>query len=183
MKFTRIFVGTLALLAGAASARSQVSTSNKWWAYMADYNGTPGSTRVDMALQQKAPVQDLPFVVIAGTKYTTTLASGLPEANDIQRLNELSDKLILAIMSVGPSLYVGTFTHNNEQVHYVFVKDLAGTEEAFKKALKLACNTCEASYRTKSDPDWNTYLKFLYPNQATMQFYGFDPTKSRTYKQ
>lgn len=173
---SRFLLGTLALAATmAASAQTQVSASNKWWAYLADYDGTPGSTRVDMGQHANAPIADLPLLVIAGTKYTTSLASGFPEERELQRLNDLSDKLILAIMALGPSVYVGTFTQNREQVHYVYVKDLAGIEEAFAKTLKRECGTCAVLYRTKRDPEWNTYLKFLYPNQATMDFYRFDP--------
>jgi len=184
MKFTHLLIGTLVLTTmTAANAQVQISTSNNWWAYLADYNGTPGATRVDMGQIEKAPIAELPFVVIAGTKYATSLKNGLPEERELQRLNDLSDKLILAIVALGPSAYVGTFTHNKEQVHYVYAKDLTGVEEAFTKALKRECSTCEVLYQTKRDPEWNTFLKFLYPNQATMQFYHFDPKQRRTYKQ
>lgn len=183
MKFTSFIVFSLALtLCVGASAQVEVSTSTEWWTYIADYEGTPGSTRVDMGLLERAPMRALSHVVIAGTKYQTSHASGLPDQAELDHLNDMSDKVIAAILTLGPSIYVGTFTHNREQVHYVYVKDLAGAEAAFLKALAAACKSCEPTYRTKLDPEWRTYLKFLYPNRETMEFYHFDPKQARSYR-
>ena len=164
-------------------AQDQVSISNQWWTYIADYDGTPGSIRIDMGMKKNALVAGLPFVVIAGMKYVTPLANGLPLPSELQRFNVISDKLILAVMALGPSVYVGTFTHKNEQEHFIYVKDINGVEAAFINALKRECDTCQALFKSKPDPEWNTYLQFLYPNQATIEYYRFDSGQSRTYRQ
>lgn len=165
----------VAVLTLTGSAAAQVSVSNKWWSYLADYEGKPGSTRVDMALIDRAPITSLPYVVIAGTKYETSRSDGLPDIATVEQLNKLSDKLILAIMSNGPAVYAGTFTNDGEQVHYVYVQSPQGAQAEFSKALASACSVCKPTFRTKHDPNWDTYRKFLYPNQQTMDFYRFDP--------
>jgi len=163
----------VAVLASAAPAVAQdpVSSSTRWWSYLAEHDGKPGSTRVDMGQRDRAPVRDLPWVVIAGTSYKLLLESGLPTAAELRRLNAFSDQVILALLQHGPAVYVGTFTHNGEQLHYVYAKDVTGLEEAFATALKRACAACDVIYKTQHDPEWNVYLKFLYPSQATIDSY------------
>ena len=41
---------------------------------------------------------DLRYVVIAGVKYKTPFASGLPDQSELQHLNAMSDELIRAVM-------------------------------------------------------------------------------------
>ncbi|MFZ5506154.1 MAG: DUF695 domain-containing protein [Pseudomonadota bacterium] len=157
-----------------------MSTSDKWWMYLADYDGKPGSTRVDMGLRARAPLPDLQQIVIFGTKYEQIPTSGFPTDAALEQLNRDSDSLILAVLSVQAGVYVGTFTHAGEQLHYVYVKSSEGTEGAFSAALAAACPTCAPIFRTRSDPEWKAYLKFLYPNEATLRHYGYDDRRFRS---
>ncbi len=175
MRTKSLLLATLLLSISAAIAAPTVSTSDKWWTYIADYDGKPGSTRVDMALRDEAPLPTLPTLVVFGSKYEQRPETGFPTDEALDRLNANSDRLIQAVLNAQTGIYVGTFTHNGEQVHYVYARTAEGVERAFRQALAETCPTCEAVYRTRPDKDWNAYLKFLYPNQATLQHYGFDP--------
>jgi hypothetical protein len=170
-----------ALLLGIATAIAAppVSRSDKWWTYIADYYGKPGSTRVDMSLRDEAPLATLPTLIVFGTKYEQKPETGFPTDEALDKLNAESDGHIAAVLSAQTGIYVGTFTHAGEQVHYVYVRTAEGTEAAFRQSLARACPKCEAVYRTRPDPAWNAYLKFLYPNQATLQHYGLDPRMLR----
>jgi hypothetical protein len=163
----------VAVLASAAPAVAQdpVSSSTKWWSYVAEHDGKLGSTRVDMGQRDRAPEKNLPWVVIAGTSYKLLLESGLPTASELRQLNGFSDQVILALLEHGPAVYVGTFTQDGEQLHYVYAKDVTGLEEAFATALKRACSTCDVIFKTQRDPEWDVYLKFLYPSAAMLEFY------------
>lgn len=183
MNISQLTVGALLAVAIVFPVSAQVSASNSWWSYLSDYEGSPGSTLVDMEPFDVAPIKSLPYVIIAGTRFETTLSSGLPDSKELKRLNSFANKLISSLLEGGPARYVGTFTYRGERVHYVYVQQLDGAREAFTKALSAECSTCEISYRTKHDPDWNTYLKFLYPNQATKDFYHFDATQLRSTQQ
>jgi Family of unknown function (DUF695) len=183
MKRLILLLAVVAATSPWVSAKAKISSSDKWWTYIAEYEGHAGSTRVDMAQKDVAPVSTLPFVVIAGVESETNLKSGFPGQDELARLNDISHKIIESILATGPSLYVGTFTHNKRQEHYVYVRSVAGAEAAFRKAIAEACPKCKALFRTKADPKWDTYLRFLYPNSATMEHYGYDPKGSRLYRQ
>jgi Family of unknown function (DUF695) len=170
-----------ALLLGIASAIAAplLSKSDKWWTYIADYDGKPGSTRVDMGLREEAPLATLPTLVVFGTKYEQKPETGFPTDEALDKLNAESDSHIKAVLNAQTGIYVGTFTHNGEQVHYVYARTAEGTEQAFRQSLARSCPKCEAVYRARPDPAWNAYLKFLYPNQATLQHHGLDPRTLR----
>jgi hypothetical protein len=165
----------------AATCTAQpISGSDKWWNYIADYDGKPGSIRVDMALRYEAPLSSLPTLVIFGTKYDQKPETGFPTDKALDKLNEDSDSLVAAVLSAQVGIYVGTFTHDGEQLHYAYVRSADGTETAFRRALAESCSQCVAVYKFKADPNWDAYLKFLYPNEATLRHYGVDPRVFRT---
>jgi hypothetical protein len=141
-----------------------------WWSYMASYDGTPGSTRLDMRLKEKAPFAQYASVVVTGTTYVAK-KDGLPDPDDLDRLNRLSFKVVSAIQAVSPSIYAGTFTNNSEQLHYVYVKDTAGIDKALRALYAKACPGCKIYINIKKDPSWSGYKDFLYPNKMTRDFY------------
>lgn len=164
----RIFVSALL----AVSAVGQAFAADQWWTYLASYEEGPGSIRVDLALKKQAPLTDYQFVVVTGTTYTSSGKQGLPEVDDLDRLNNLSKKVIATIGSKSPFIYAGTFSQNFEQLHYVYVKNVVGVEEALNSLYREACPRCKTYTKIKQDSTWSAYLDFLYPNQVTRDHYG-----------
>ena len=142
-----------------------------WWPYLASYEAGPGSIRVNLGLRNQAPLAEYPYVVVTGTTYNTTRQDGLPDAKDIERLNALADKVIGAIQATSPSVYVGTFTHNREQLHYVYVKNFSGIAGALSQLYSAACQGCKTYMNIKHDPVWAAYTEFLYPNPAILKLH------------
>ena len=145
-----------------------------WWTYLAKYDELKGSTRVNMALRNGAPHKPFPCLAILGTSYVSSRDDKLPETSELEFLNEVSDELILSVMRLVPSLYAGTFTNDLEQVHFVYVQQLDGARAEFDKAHALLCEGRMPIWFEREDPRWEQYLDFLCPNQATMEFYGYD---------
>lgn len=156
----------------AACATGQTFAAEQWWTYLASYAEGPGSIRVDLALKKQAPLTDYQFVVVTGTTYTSSGKQGLPEVEDLERLNNLNTKVIATIGSKSPFVYAGTFTQNFEQLHYVYVKNIVGVEDALNNLYREACPQCKTYTKIKQDSTWSAYLAFLYPNQATRDHYG-----------
>ena len=149
-----------------------VSAGDIWWSYMAGYeNDTPGSTRVNLGLKERAPVAGYPHLIVTGTTYKSTGFKGLPDLADLDRLNALSEKVVATIAAKSPAIYAGTFSNQYEQLHYVYVRDTAGIEAALRTLYAHACAGCKVYINVKSDPQWLGYKEFLYPNQATRDFY------------
>jgi hypothetical protein len=142
-----------------------------WWPYLAAYDAGPGSTRVNLGLKKLVPFSDYPNLVVTGTTYATTRSDGLPDQANLDRLNVLSGKVIAAIQVASPSIYAGTFTHNREQLHYVYVKNITGIEKMLSDLYAKACTGCKIYTNIKRDPAWSAYRDFLYPNPATLDFH------------
>jgi hypothetical protein len=137
---------------------------------MATYDTGPGSTRVNMGLKGQAPFSQYSTLIVTGTTYKAQ-KMGLPSPADFARLDALSADVIATIESRTPSMYVGTFTSDSEQLHYVYVKDAAGIEAALNALYAKVCVGCKTHIKIKQDPAWSAYRDFLYPNQATRDFY------------
>lgn len=142
-----------------------------WWPYLASYESGPGSTRVNLGLKKQVPVSEYPYLVVTGPRYKASGTEGFPGQAEIDRLNVLSTKIVDAIAAVSPSIYAGTFTHQSEQLHYVYVKKRDGIESALKIVYAKSCQGCKVYTNIKHDPTWSTYSNFLYPNPRTLEFY------------
>jgi len=142
-----------------------------WWPYLASYEAGPGSIRVNLGLRKHVPLSGYRHLVVTGTTYDTTRPDGLPDTKDFHRLNALSEKVVAAIETTSPSIYVGTFTHNREQLHYVYVTNPSRIEAVLGTLYLAVCPGCKPYTNIKEDPSWSAYTQFLYPNQATLEFY------------
>lgn len=155
----------------------KASANDFWWPYLAAYESGPGSIRVNLGLKKSAPVPQYEQLVVTGVTYASKSIDRLPDAETIEKLNILSEKVISSISKLSPSIYVGTFTHNNEQLHYIYVKDSSKINNALKELYATACVGCKTYINIKQDPSWSAYNEFLYPNQETLKFYQADLKK------
>lgn len=172
-KLMKDLLRTLALAIGAGSPKAApIRSSDQWWSYVASYDAGPGSIRVDLALRNRAPLAEYPYLVVTGTTYTSEQRQGFPEASDLDRLNALQERIVSAITTQSPCLYAGTFTHNFEQLHYIYVESPAGVSQALSGVYLECCPSCKIYTSIKQDQPWSTYLDFLYPNKATIDHYG-----------
>jgi hypothetical protein len=166
------FAIALSLALASATASAQSPAPEQWWSYLATYDAGPGSIRVNLALRKQAPLAGYPYLVVTGPKYASTQKGGLPEVADVNRLNDLQAKVVAAIAELSPHVYVGTFTHDFEQLHYVYVKSPSGISQALAMVYGEHCGGCKTYTNIKQDPSWIAYLDFLFPNQETRERYG-----------
>lgn len=162
---------SMATEATPLNLHSQAIPADFWWAYLASYDQGPGSITVNLGLKKQLPLSTYPTLIITGVTYATQRRDGLPETSDLDHLNKLSSKLIETIENVTAAVHAGTFKYNRECLHYVYVKDSSKVEEALKAFYLKECPECKTYTNIKNDPDWTTYKDFLFPNQATLDFY------------
>ncbi|WP_082143491.1 DUF695 domain-containing protein [Xanthomonas sp. NCPPB 1128] len=167
----RIVSAFLAALSTTA-ASSLPPWPEKWWAYMASYADRPGSIRLNLALRKVAPQVDYPHLVVTGPTYKTSRSDGLPDKDDLKRLNDLQERIVEEVAKHTPCVYAGTFTHNFEQLHYVYAKSEVGVQRALADVYARHCSGCKFYTNIKQDPSWLNYSEFLFPNQATREHYG-----------
>jgi len=166
------FLCALSLAIGASTASAQSVASDQWWSYLASYDAGPGSIRVNLALRKLAPLADYSYLVVTGPTYASSQKLGLPEVADLDRLNDLQEQVVAVIAKQSPYVYAGTFTHNFEQLHYVYVKSPSGISQALSELYRQRCPDCKTYTNIKQDQPWSAYSDFLFPNQATREHYG-----------
>ena len=143
-----------------------------WWSYLADYDGLPGSTLVNLALKTRAPMHDRSTLLVTGVSYESTPKdSGLPDAAELEFLNRLSDKRLTLVAAHSTAFFVGSFTHKNERLDYIYVADAAGLETALRDFYKTECPARRPYINIKNDSRWEAYLDFLYPNAQIIEHY------------
>lgn len=144
-----------------------------WWTYIAEYEGIPGSTVVDMALREKAPLPALPTALVTGVSYESEARnSGLPDAAELDLLNRLADERLSIIMAKAKHVvHVGTFTSDRKRYDYFYLAEPGRLEEALRQFYRSKCPNREACVNIEEDPQWDRYLQFLYPNPQTIEFY------------
>ena len=144
----------------------------QWWSYISEQENGPSSTRVDLNFKKLAPIKDYSFVVITGIKYKSKNTKGLPSSSKLDYLNNLQEKLVNYIEKKMPTKYVGTFTYQNEQLHYLYLKEKGSVKKELIKFYSKHCEGCEPYINIKNDPNWLGYINFLYPSKEIMDFYG-----------
>jgi hypothetical protein len=144
-----------------------------WWTYLADYEGIPGSTVVDMALKEKAPIAALPTALVTGVSYESEARnSGLPDAAELDLLNRLADKRLSIITAKAKHVvHVGTFTSDQKRYDYFYLAEPDGLEDALRQFYRNECPNREPYVNIKEDPHWDRYVNFLYPNPQTIEFH------------
>jgi uncharacterized protein (TIGR01619 family) len=148
-----------------------------WWAYLADYDGRPGSIIVNLALKERAPVADYQRLIVTGVNYASPDTNGLPSSSELDFLNVLAEKRLKIINQLTPSMFAGAFTHNGELLDYIYVRDTKGVEEVLKKFYQDSCPDRKQYINLKEDSKWEAYFEFLFPNAQTIEFHRQELTQ------
>ena len=153
-----------------SSPAAQQMKRDLWWTYLASYEELPGSTVVNLALKSLAPMAERSTLLVTGVSYQSAPEnSGLPDAAELDFLNRLSTKRLNLVAKHTTAILVGSFTHKNERLDYIYVSDAAGLDVALRQFYQTECPTRQPYINLKIDPRWEAYLDFLYPNAQTIQ--------------
>jgi len=138
---------------------------DNWETYMAEVAKKPASVLVNLALYDRSPDRRLPYLLITGPKSKKCMGNGLPEKDEIPKLEEILDAADAFITGITPKILAGTFTYNCERVNYYYVKDTLGLDLAITRLYKRSFDGYSYIFKIKTDPDWGVYRDFLYPTE------------------
>lgn len=138
-------------------------------AYKAQYEAGAGSTIFNKDLKHAAPVSGFPFVVITGVKFKDC-ENGVPTENELSNLDKVSDSVYANVTTLVKNIMAGTFTYQCERLEYYYVADTTQIRERLTSLFKKHFNSYEPYINIKADKDWDAYLKFLYPNDETLEY-------------
>jgi len=141
-----------------------------WDAYMAQYEGKPGSVMLDMGLKSTAPLKEFSFVLITGVRFSDCSSEGMPSAKEFENLYRISDSVLATVKRVGKNKLVGTFTHLCERLDYYYITDTTGLRQSLTNYFKQLSPAYKPYINIKADAEWTAYLSFLYPNEEVYEF-------------
>jgi uncharacterized protein (TIGR01619 family) len=147
-----------------------VQAQDNWDTYIAQYDDGPGSTTLNMARKETAPVSTLPFVVVTGLTTRNCEADGFPAKKELGKLQAADDAVLATVLSAAAGEPVGTFLHQCERLSYIYVKDTLRIREKLIKLYKTKYSDYTYYINIKPDKEWEYYLEFLYPNDEVMEY-------------
>lgn len=152
----------LLLLSAVSHAQNE-----QWDTYMARLGGKPASILVDMAAMATAPDKLLPYLVVTGPRATgCNKKTGLPEAEEIEKMEQALELTSAFLTGVTARKLTGTLTYNCERLNYYYVKDTIAVRNALARMYAKNYPRYEYSVIIKYEPQWLTYRTFLYPDSV-----------------
>ena len=176
MRVASIAAVVSALTVSCADSRGTITVndaaSDAWWQYLAEYDGAPGSTIVNLGLKSRAPRAEYPCLVVVGLSYESPEgAAGLPPVDSLDELTRLSNDRLDTLRRTVRAVHVGTFSHQRERLDYIYVADSAGVAAALAEWHARVAPSRTQYLNVKSDPNWDAYFAFLYPNAQIMRLH------------
>ena len=142
-----------------------------WWTYRADYGGKPGEVSLNLALREGAPYLDFPSIVITGLDYTSGSEDGQPNQADLDLIYDLRIKRISDLKLHTYAIEAGALILDGEETHYIYVNDTTGIEELLREFYTENYPDRKFRINIKGNIGWDAYLRQLFPNTATINFY------------
>lgn len=119
---------------------------------------------LNMDLVTEAPLEGKYSRLTVEVTLSDTTKEGLPAGDFRKELNAFSDSLETDIEFYHDALYVGCATHYGRRFYYYYLSNPVGHNETIDGVLAEFKNI-KATYRIVEDRDWETYFRYLYPDE------------------
>lgn len=136
--------------------------SDDWDFYFCRIDDNPASIFVDLGIAKEAPIAKYSVMAYVRIHMQTPRNGGLSGQAEFDALKSLEDALE-SLQANGAALYIGRNTSNGCRDLYFYTLTPESWAERVAHVMK-AFPSYEFEYGTRSDPDWNTYFRFLYPS-------------------
>ncbi len=144
----------------------------QFWSYVADYDSRPGSIWLNLGIKSAAPLKDRRYLVkIRGSYVSAENREGLPTDAELLRLQELRARRASVLKQYTSTIDAGSFLLDGKQIQYLYVDNLEGVEDLLKNFHEENYSSYDFEVKIEEDADWDAYLKFLFPNQAIINFH------------
>ena len=144
--------------------------TDNWDFYFLQVEDKPASMYVDLGAIDVAPVAELPVMAYVRLRMNAPREDGLSSREEFDALVAIEDHLEKQLAGAGGA-YVGRCTTNACRDFFFYLADAAGWD-----ARVADCMRAFPDYRfeadTRSEPDWSSYLDYLYPSPADEQTIG-----------
>ncbi|WP_158286537.1 DUF695 domain-containing protein [Chitinophaga sp. S165] len=136
---------------------------------MSQYKEGAGNTVLNKDLKQTGPVSGFPYVLITNVKFKNC-DQGIPTETELSSLYRLSDSVYANVTAHVKNIMAGTFTYQCERMEYYYLVDTVGIRDLLVTLFQKHFSTYEPGITIKADKNWDAYLKFLHPNEETLEY-------------
>lgn len=140
-----------------------------WEFYLCEVDGKAASINLDLGLYDQAPIEDLPIRVVFRLHLRDPREDGLSSQEEFPRLSEIEDVLFQAADEAEtPVVFVGRVTFGGCRDFIFYAADEMSPRTLLSTAM-TAFPEYQFEVEGSEEPDWATYLSFLYPSDRDMQ--------------
>jgi hypothetical protein len=139
-----------------------------WDFYLCRVDDKPASIFLDLALARDAPIGDLPHMAYVFVSMNAPRPDGLSSKEEFDTLAAIEDALEQGLCTDFSTRYVGRNTSAGRRDFFYYT----GRESGWKDRVAAVMRSFPAydvDYGARSDPEWETYFRFLYPVPADHQ--------------
>lgn len=162
-------IQTILLLGLILPQSTRIFAQNENWDnFIMSVNGHPVSIVVDLALREKAPLKERPYLVILRTKYSDVDASGFPGDSSKEELIQIENELESALKTGNGAVYAGRFTQRGLREFYFYTLD---TLDYAKHCNRVMENHRDFPWLARAlyDKTWSNYFEVLTPSDVEME--------------
>ena len=143
--------------------------SDQWETYFCQIDNNVGSILLDFGIRDQAPLSNHTDLTWLCIHVNAVRCDGFPESEEFEQLNQVEDSIEAVVANAnGDICYVGRSTSDGKRLLFFYSGDGSLTERTLSVAVSAYPN-----YRyelgSKSEPDWNTYFEYLFPDARQCQ--------------
>lgn len=148
---------------------STVGHEHGWWVYLSDFEGSPGSISLNLALKPVAPFPKFEWLIITGIRFEPAKETkGLPDEKELAGIQQLRKKRISLIKQAVPAIEAGGLIIDGQEFHYIYVKNAEGIEAKLQQFYREQYPGREPLIKIEKNPDWSVFYETLFPSPSTI---------------
>lgn len=140
-----------------------------WWGTLQlTIDDSPGSVLVDLGACEDAPDRTRPISIRVRMPLKNPRPDGFWTPDEGPDLEAIEKSIPTVFRERLNAVYVGRATSKGLRDFYLYAPSLAGLKDAMAELRRLH-PTYQFSAASGDDPEWETYLNFLYPDPLNFQ--------------
>lgn len=142
--------------------------NEQWDSYFRQIDGKPASIRVDLGLQEVAPIPENSDLIQVDLMFLKPRIDGLSSSEESKMLWDIEDHLVPFVKARWNAVYAGCITTAGRREFYFYAPE-AGVLDEIAVKLKEAYPAYFLRVIQRSDPGWIVFREALVPTEREMQ--------------
>jgi hypothetical protein len=142
--------------------------SDEWDFYFARVNDAVSSIFVDLGIRPDVPIEKRPWLLRVWVEMQSARPDGLASSEEAPVLQSLGESLDAMLSASCGAQLVGRITGAGRREFYFYAAEPGDLDAAAANAMK-AFETYKYETGSSFQPDWDQYVKLLYPSESNLE--------------